>query len=179
MAEASGAAGESGGRGLKPRVILAPVLAWLVVACVLGIYLNQRGRWRALAGPEAYRDCFGSPPAEGLRLLEAASFRHYRYTGEMLGMECYVRAEGEFDASGPPGAGAAEGWRDAPILGGNLELQTRLDGRRLTRVPDWFLRSALPDSARVREDGQGRWLYIHAIGSPQMLIAGGWRTTGR
>jgi hypothetical protein len=179
MAAATGVRDDSGKRGIRPRTILAPVFAWLVVACVVAVYLNQRGRWSTLTGSEAYRDCFGSPPAEGLRLLEAASFRHYRYTGAMLGMECYVRAEGPSGSPGSDLPGAKGEWRDAPMAGGNLGLQARLDGRKLSRVPGWFLGGDLPDSARAREDDQGKWLYIRSPGSPRILIAGGWKTTGR
>lgn len=176
MADRPGTPEAHTGRGIKPRTILAPILAWLIVAVVVAVYVNQRGKWRSLTGPEAYLDCFGSPPAEGLRLLNAASFRHYRYSGEMLAMECYVEAEGSFDSSGTTGPGDVKNWRDAPLLGGNLGLQSRLDGRKLSRVPQWFLNSDLPDSARAREDDRGRWLYVHTIGSPRILIAGGWRT---
>ncbi len=202
MADREGTPEPTAGRGIKPRTILAPILAWLIVAVVVAVYVNQRGKWKSLAGQEAYVDCFGSPPADGLRLLNAASFRHYRYSGEMLAMECYAEAEGRFDSSGTASPGGvqsgvqseakdgpesdpkghaddwtdAEGWRDAPLLGGNLGLQSRLDGRKLTRVPQWLLNAELPDSARVREDDRGRWLYVHAIGTPRLLIAGGWLT---
>ena len=85
--------------GIRPRTILAPVLAWLAAASVLAIYLNQRGHWRALEGDAAYRDCFGSAPPDSVRVIRAASLRRYRYTGEMLAMECYVRAEGGFEGT--------------------------------------------------------------------------------
>jgi hypothetical protein len=177
MAERFGAAEDTGGRGIQPRTILAPVLAWLAVACVLGLYLNQRGRWRSRDGLEAYRDCFGSTPAEGLRLQNAASFRHYRYTGELLAMECYAQVEGEFDSAGWPGSG--KGWRSTPSLGDEGGSRTLLAGHGLSRAPEWFLRSSASDSAHVVADDQGRWFYVHVFGSRELLIAGGRQTQQR
>jgi hypothetical protein len=164
--------------GIRPRTILGPVLAWLAAACVLAVYLNQRGHWRSLDGGEAFRDCFGSPPPQGSRLLQAASFRRYRFTGEMLAMECYAQVEGEPDSSGA-GWGAAAGWRNAPGLGAKGGLRTLLAGHGLTRAPDWFLRAAAQDSARVGEENQGKWFYLHAPGTSRLLIAGGWLAKGR
>jgi hypothetical protein len=170
---------DAGDRGIRPRTILSPVLAWLAAAFVLAVYLNQRGHWRSLEGAAAYRDCFGSPPAEGLRLVNAASFRRYRYTGEMLAMECYAQVEGEFDSSAAGWGGDGNGWRNAPRLDSKGGLVKLLAGHGLARAPEWFLRPAAPDSARVGEENQGKWFYVHAPGTPRLLIAGGWLAKDR
>lgn len=191
MAEGFGRSGGAdpgdapGDRGIRPRTILAPVLAWMAVAFILALYLNQRGHWRSAAGTAAYRDCFGSLPAGDSTLLRAASWRHTRYTGEMLSMECYAEVEGDFDRprapdssrSGWPGAGS--GWSAAPGLGEKGGLRALLARHGLSRAPEWFARAQVPDSARVGEEDQGKWFYVHVIGSRRLLIAGSWKAKER
>jgi hypothetical protein len=149
--------------------ILAPVLAWLAVAVVAAAYFNDRGHWKSLAGPEGYRDCFGAPPPADLRLVRCEAFRHYRYTGELLSMECYVRAEGEFDTSGGD-------WKEARPLGETGGLPALLREQGLTRIPEWFRLPADAGRAKVLRSGGGRLFSIYPAGDRGILIAGGWLT---
>jgi hypothetical protein len=168
MANEGMPSGPPGSGGLRIW-ILAPLLAWLAVGVVLLIYFDQRGRWTILSGTEGYRDCFGAPPPANFRLVRCEALRHYRLTGEMLAMECYVRAEGDFDTSGSD-------WKGAPALGETGRLPRLLRDAGLTRVPAWF--SLGPDGrqARVMRSGGGRLLSIYPAGKDGILIAGGWLT---
>jgi len=149
--------------------VLAPVLAWLAVAAVVGIYFDQRGQWKMLAGAEAYRDCFGSPPPAYFRLIRCEAYRHYRYTGEMLSMECYVRAAGEFDTSG-------NDWKDAHPLAESGGLPALLKEQGLGHVPAWFRLPADTARAKVLRADGGRLFSIYPVGDRGILIAGGWLT---
>lgn len=152
--------------------ILGPILAWLAVAVVAGLYLNQRGRWTSLSGPDAYRDCFGSRAPENLRVLRSESFRLARYTGELLKMECYVRAEGGIDTSGPAWK-AARGLQDAEAL------RAYLRDRGLARPPEWFRLPEGAGPAKAIESEGGRLFSIYPAGEGSVLIGGGWRTRER
>jgi hypothetical protein len=152
--------------------VLAPVLAWLAVAVVAGIYLNQRGRWDSLSGAAGYRDCFGAPPPADLRLIRCEARRRFRYTGELLAMECYVQAQGEFDTSGSD-------WKDAGPLRESGGLASLLRERGLIRAPGWFRLPGDTARAKVLRSGDGRLFSIYPVGAGGILIAGGWRTKGR
>lgn len=149
--------------------ILAPLLAWLAVAVILFLYFDQRGRWTALAGMNGYRDCFGSPPPATFRLIRCDALRHYRLTGELLAMECYVQAKGEFDTSGSD-------WKEAPSLKETGGLPKLLRDEGLIRVPPWFALSGDASGAKVLRSGGGRLLSIYPAGKDGILIAGGWLT---
>lgn len=153
--------------------ILAPLLAWLAVAVILFVYFDQRGRWTTLSGMNGYRDCFGSPPPANFRLIHCEALRHYRLTGELLAMECYVQAKGEFDTSGSD-------WKVAPSLGETGGLPKLLRDEGLIRIPAWFglPGNALGDTshAKVLHSGGGRLLSIYPAGKEGILIAGGWLT---
>jgi len=149
--------------------ILAPLLAWLAVAVILFVYFDQRGRWTTLAGTDGYRDCFGSPPPANFRLLRCEALRHYRLTGELLAMECYVQAEGEFDTSGSD-------WKAAPTLKETGELPRLLHDEGLIRIPSWFGLPIDTSRAKVLHSGGGRLLSIYPAGKDGILIAGGWLT---
>ncbi len=149
--------------------ILAPLLAWLAVAVVLFVYFDQRGRWTSLAGMDGYRDCFGAPPPANFRLIRCEALRHYRLTGELLAMECYVRAEGEFDTSGSD-------WKDAPSLRETGGLPQLLRDEGLIRIPAWFGLTGDASRAKALRSGGGRLLSIYPAGKDGILIAGGWLT---
>lgn len=152
--------------------ILGPLFAWLAVVVVACLYFNQRGRWTSLSGPEGYRDCFGGPPPAGLRLIRGESFRHTRYTGQLLAMECYVRAEGEFDTSGVA-------WKQARTLAEAGGLPALLRDRGLAHAPDWFRMPSEAAPAKVMASEGGRLFSIYPAGEGGLLIGGGWKTRER
>jgi len=160
---------EPAGSGGLRIWILAPLLAWLAVGVVLLVYFDQRGRWTELSGTDGYRDCFGAPPPADFHLIRCQAFRHYRLTGEMLAMECYVRAEGGFDTSGSD-------WKAAPALGETGGLPRLLRDAGLVRVPAWFRIAADTCHAKILRSGGGRLLSIYPAGENGILIAGGWLT---
>ena len=136
---------------------------------VLFLWANPRGRWKSASGDEGYRACFGAPPPPGLLLIRSEAVRHYKLTGELLALECYVQAEGEFDTSG-------SGWRDARTLGAEGGLDSVLRGQGLTRVPAWFRAADGGGRAKVAHSAEGRLVSIYPIGEDGLLIAGGWLT---
>lgn len=168
MAKDGKPAGPPGSGGLRIW-ILAPLLAWLAVAVVLCLYFDQRGRWTTLAGTDGYRDCFGAPPPANFRLVRCEALRHYRLSGELLAMECYVQAEGEFDTSG-------NDWKGAPALRETGGLPRLLRDEGLVRVPAWFNIPIDTGRAKVLHSGGGRLVSIYPAGKDGILIAGGWLT---
>lgn len=154
--------------GIGRAVILAPVAAWLIAMVVGFIYFNQRGHWKTISGPQGYRDCFGEDPPAQLRLIECEARRHYRYTGELLSRECYVRARGEFDTS-------SARWEAAPRLRED-ELDSVLAAQGLTRRPEWFRLPSGPAKAKAMRSREGRVLSFYPAGEGEILIAGGWIT---
>lgn len=154
--------------GVGRAVILAPVAAWLAAAVAAFFWFNDRGHWKTAIGPEGYEDCFGTEPPAHLSLLACEAKRHYRYTGELLARECYVRAKGDFDTTG------AE-WRAAPRLRED-EMDSVLAAQGLTRPPDWFRPDAGPARAKALRSREGRVLSLYPVGEGEILIAGSWVT---
>jgi hypothetical protein len=169
MAQERNSGTRNAGRGIGRAVILAPVLAWIAAAILAAAYFNQRGLWKTASGDEAYRICFGASPPPELAIDSSEAYRHYRYTGELLAVECYVRGEGGFDTS-------SSEWRAARPVPDNAALDSLLTAEGLSRAPPWFRNASELGRARLLRSAGGRIFSLYPVGGKGILIVGGWRT---